>query len=406
MRKFEKLLPQAAHGNLYLCIRYLKSDLRMAGIYIHIPFCKTRCDYCAFYSTVSGGGTRKLYVQRLCGEIAERKDFFGFPEVSSVYLGGGTPSQLAIEELRGIFNALHSNFRILPDAEITMEVNPDDISGEYAAALHELPINRISMGVQSFNGKLLRGIHRRHSAAEAVGSYEILRNAGFGNISIDLIYALPGQTAALWEKELETAVALRPEHISAYALSFEEGTPLYARLQKGETREADEELYIDMYATLVEKLKGAGYEHYEISNFALPGKRARHNSSYWTGEKYLGLGAGAHSFDGISRRINLPEIPRYISSIDVPHETETLTTANKYDEMVMTRLRTCEGINIGEAEKMFGAEAAHYLVRSAKTYIDCGKMELVSTQSGKYLKLTESGVFVSDEIISDLMNPD
>lgn len=378
----------------------------MAGIYIHIPFCKTRCDYCAFYSTVSGGDIRKLYVQRLCGEIAERKDFFGFPKVSSVYLGGGTPSQLAIEDLSGIFNALRRSFRILPDAEITMEANPDDISVGYAAALHKLPVNRISMGVQSFNDELLSGIHRRHSAAEAVGSYETLRTAGFGNISIDLIYALPGQTGAMWEKDLETAIALRPEHISAYALSFEEGTPLYAKLKKGEIREADEELYIDMYATLVEKLKGAGYEHYEISNFSLPGKRARHNSSYWTGEKYLGLGAGAHSFNGVSRRINLPDILGYIHSDNVPHETETLSMANKYDEMVMTRLRTCDGINLEKAGQMFGAEATDYLVRSAKPYIDCGKMELVSTQGGKRLKLTESGVFVSDEIISDLMNPD
>ncbi len=391
---------------MYLCIRYLKSDLQMAGIYIHIPFCKTRCDYCAFYSTVPAAGTRKLYVKRLCGEIAERKDFFGFPEVSSVYLGGGTPSQLSIEDLSGIFDALRRNFRILPDAEITMEANPDDISGEYAAALRKTPVNRISMGVQSFSDKLLREIHRRHSAAGAAESYEILRNAGFGNISIDLIYALPGQTDAMWEKDLETAIALRPEHISAYALSFEEGTPLYAKLKKGDIGEADEEQYINMYAMLVEKLKGAGYEHYEISNFALPGKRARHNSSYWTGEKYLGLGAGAHSFNGVSRRINLPEIQKYISCANVPHETETLTTANKYDEMVMTRLRTCEGINLEKAEQLFGAEATDYLVRSAKPYIDCGKMELVSTQGGKRLKLTESGVFVSDEIISDLMNPD
>ncbi len=378
----------------------------MAGIYIHIPFCKTRCDYCAFYSTVSSNEIKKLYVQRLCGEIAERKDFFGFPEVSSVYLGGGTPSQLAIENLTDIFNTLHRCFRILPYAEITMEVNPDDINEEYAAALHELPINRISMGVQSFNDRLLRGIHRRHSANEAAKSYEILRKAGFDNISIDLIYALPGQTAALWDKDLETAVALRPEHISAYALSFEEGTPLYTKLKRGEIRESGEELYIKMYATLVEKLKAAGYEHYEISNFALSEKRARHNAAYWTGEKYLGLGAGAHSFNGVSRRINLPEIQRYIRSKIVPHETETLTTANKYDEMVMTRLRTCEGINLEETEKMFGAEATEYLLRSAKTYIDCGKMEQVSTESGKHLKLTESGIFVSDEIISDLMNPD
>lgn len=378
----------------------------MPGIYIHIPFCKSRCDYCAFYSTVSADEVRHSYVQRLCEEIRERKDFFGSPDVSSVYLGGGTPSRLSIEEISMIFDALCHCFHIMSDAEITMEVNPDDITQEYATALREFPINRISMGVQSFNDKLLCAIHRRHSGMEAVKSYNILRESGFGNISIDLIYALPRQSLPIWENDLDFAVSLHPEHISAYALSFEEGTPLYKKLQKGDIKEPEEELYINMYGMLVEKLKIAGYEHYEISNFSLPGKRARHNSSYWTGEKYLGLGAGAHSFNGVSRRINFQDVIKYIESEDVPCETEILTSANKYDEMVMTRLRTCEGINLEDVKRQFGNEAESFLMRSAKSYMESGKLETVSTPGGMFLKLTENGVFVSDEIISDLMNPD
>ena len=287
-----------------------------------------------------------------------------------------------------------------------MEVNPDDITQEYATALREFPINRISMGVQSFNDKLLFAIHRRHSGMEAVKSYNILRESGFGNISIDLIYALPRQSLPIWENDLDFAVSLRPEHISAYALSFEEGTPLYKKLQKGDIKEPEEELYINMYGMLVEKLKIAGYEHYEISNFSFPGKRARHNSSYWTGEKYLGLGAGAHSFNGVSRRINFQDVIKYIESEDVPCETEILTSANEYDEMVMTRLRTCEGINLEDVKRQFGDEAENLLMRSAKSYMESGKLETVSTPGGMFLKLTENGVFVSDEIISDLMNPD
>ncbi len=378
----------------------------MPGIYVHIPFCKTRCDYCAFYSTTHSPEVRERYVQRLCREVEERKAFFGSPEVSSIYLGGGTPSQLSIENINDIFGAIYKHFHVLPDAEITMEVNPDDITEEYAAKLGALPVNRISMGVQSLDNKFLSLIHRRHSAAKAVESYELLRKCGFKNISLDLIYALPGQTLAEWGSDVDKMLALRPEHISAYALSYEEGTALYGRLRKGEIAETSEDLYTAMYAMLVEKLHAAGYEHYEISNFALPGKRARHNSSYWTGEKYLGLGAGAHSFDGVSRRMNMPDVMNYIGADEVACETECLTPANKYDEMIMTRLRTCEGVNLEEVEKRFGVEMRRYLMSAAKVYVDSGKMEFVETAGGMFLKLTGNGIFVSDGIIAELMNPD
>ena len=389
-----------------LSLHWKPYTIKMPGIYIHIPFCKTRCDYCAFYSTTYGDSVRNGYVAGLCREMGERSRFFGSCSVSSVYLGGGTPSQLSLHCLRDIFGAVNGNFRILPEAEITMEVNPDDISGEYAAGLSVLPVNRISMGIQSFNDGLLRAIHRRHSAEKAVRSYELLRQSGFENISIDLIYALPGQTLREWESDLDKAVSLHPEHVSAYALSYEEGTPLHVRLQKGEVEEANEDLYTGMFALLIKKLEAAGYEHYEISNFALSGRRARHNSSYWSGERYLGIGAGAHSFDGKCRRMNLPDVMEYIASDGVPNEVEELTPADKYDEYVMTRLRTREGICLEQAEGLFGAAVLGYLMRSAKVYVDCGKLEIVRQAEGSFLRLTRNGIFVSDGIISDLMNPD
>lgn len=378
----------------------------MAGIYIHIPFCKRRCDYCAFFSTMLGEEAKKRYVARLCGEAAERKDYLGGAAVSSVYLGGGTPSQLSIGELADIFGALKANYPIDSGAEITMEVNPDDITSTYVAALRSLPVNRISMGVQSFHDNLLSAIHRRHTAEGAVEAYNILREAGFDNISIDLIYALPGETLEQWGEDLQRAIALRPEHVSAYALSFEEGTPLYARLGRGEVAELSEDLYAQMYAMLIDALRSAGYEHYEISNFALPGRRARHNSSYWTGAPYLGLGAGAHSFYGGSRRVNLPDVAKYVSAERVPCEIERLTAAEEYDEMVMTRLRTCEGISLSALEARFGRKACSYIESMAKSYIALGKLKIEALGGDLRMKLTEEGVLISDAIISDLMNPD
>lgn len=379
----------------------------MAGIYIHIPFCKRRCDYCAFFSTMLGEEAKSRYVARLCVEAAERNDYLGGKPVSSVYFGGGTPSQLSIGELSDIFAALKANFQIDSGAEITMEVNPDDITPAYAAALRSLPVNRISMGVQSFHDSLLGAIHRRHTAEGAVEAYNMLRKAGFDNISIDLIYALPGETLEQWGEDLRRAIALRPEHVSAYALSFEEGTPLYARLGRGEVAELSEDSYAQMYAMLIKALCSAGYEHYEISNFALPGRRARHNSSYWTGAPYLGLGAGAHSFDGDSRRVNLPDVAKYISAERVPCESERLTAAEEYDEMVMTRLRTCEGISLPALEARFGREARSYIMSMAESYIASGKLKIEGLGGGDLrLKLTEEGVLISDAIISDLMNPD
>ena len=306
----------------------------MTGIYIHIPFCKTRCDYCAFYSTTLGAEWRERYVARLCAEAAERREESPGGEVSTIYIGGGTPSQLSVEQLARIFETLYAVYHVSPDAEVTIEVNPDDITEPYVAGLAQLPVNRISMGVQSFDDSLLRRIHRRHTAAQAVEAYRRLRKY-FHNISIDLIYALPGEDMKRWTADIDRAVELAPEHISAYALSYEEGTPLTAQLQAGRVHETDEETYINMYNLLVDRLTAAGYEIYEISNLCRPSFRARHNSSYWHGVPYIGLGAGAHSYDGDSRRINLPDVRSYAESkANVPCRIERLSDNEKYDEML------------------------------------------------------------------------
>jgi len=378
----------------------------MTGIYIHIPFCKTRCDYCAFYSTTLGAEWRERYVARLCAEAAERREESPGGEVSTIYIGGGTPSQLSVEQLARIFETLYAVYHVSPDAEVTIEVNPDDITEPYVAGLAQLPINRISMGVQSFDDSLLRRIHRRHTAAQAIEAYRRLRKY-FHNISIDLIYALPGEDLKRWTADIDRAVELAPEHISAYALSYEEGTPLTAQLQAGRVHETDEETYISMYNLLVDRLTAAGYEIYEISNLCRPSFRARHNSSYWHGVPYIGLGAGAHSYDGDSRRINLPDVRSYAESkANVPCRIERLSDNEKYDEMVMTRLRTSDGLLLSEVERCFGAERKEYLLAQAASYIRCGKAAIISDNNGEILRLTRDGIYIADEIIADLMCPD
>ena len=292
----------------------------MAGIYIHIPFCKSRCIYCGFYST-TGLELRQRYVDALCQEMETHP--FPLPEgmgIDTIYLGGGTPSQLTMDQLRQIFiyiNKVYSLPSIQGGAgggsEVTIECNPDDVTDEFAEGLTILPVNRVSMGVQTFSDERLRFLHRRHTAAQAVEAVARLRKAGIRNISIDLMYGFPSETLDDWQHDIEAAISLHVEHLSAYCLMIEEGTPLY-RMQ---TDPINEELERQMYYTLIDRLEAAGYEHYEISNFAHPGYRSRHNSSYWKGTPYIGLGAAAHSYDGKScRRWNVSDIHQYIEGIE------------------------------------------------------------------------------------------
>ena len=280
----------------------------MVGIYIHIPFCASRCIYCAFYSTTSLD-LRQRYIEAVCREIQSRQSD---DTVSTIYLGGGTPSQLSASQLQLLFDTLYIYYKVSPDAEITIEANPDDVTPEFATVLQQLPINRVSMGAQTFDDVRLQWLHRRHNSRQVGEAVSRLRQAGVQNISVDLMYGFPHQTQADWEQDISAVLALGVEHISAYCLSIEEGTELWRKVESGKWKENTEEAERLMYYTLIDRLEAAGFEHYEISNFARPGYRSRHNTSYWTGIPYIGLGAAAHSFDGCTRSWNIDDIRQYI----------------------------------------------------------------------------------------------
>lgn len=373
----------------------------MAGIYIHIPFCESRCIYCNFYSTTHQDKLKSRYVDALCTELNDRVNYLKGEPIHTIYIGGGTPSQLSIDQLKTIFNKIQENFNLKGCEEITLEANPDDLTPEYILGLKTLPINRISMGVQSFNDDALKFLHRRHNSEGAIKAVNLCREVGFDNFSIDLIYGLPGETVSQWEEDVRQALLLAPPHISAYCLSYESGTPLYKMLKKRKVAEIDDDTNLNFYTILRSKLKAAGYEHYEISNFCLPGKFSRHNSSYWEGIPYLGCGAAAHSFDGNEREWNVSNIEQYIIGIEDGnrnYEKEELDPTTLYNEMVMTRLRTAVGIDLEELKKLFGVEMYNYCVEAAQPHI---RTEKLIIERG-YMHFSEKGIFTSDDIISDL----
>ena len=373
----------------------------MAGIYIHIPFCKTRCAYCDFYSTTHEAW-KQQYVDAVCKELVQRKDYLKGETVDTIYMGGGTPSQLSIAQLNALFATIEAHFPLSKHPEITIEVNPDDVSDSYAEGLKQTPVNRISMGIQTFDDATLRILNRRHTEQIARMATMRLREKGFQNISIDLMYGLPGETIEQWENDLQQAIALNVEHISAYHLTYEEGTPLYRMLQKGMVSEVSEEHSLMCFNTLIDTLQQAGFQHYEISNFCKPGKHSRHNSSYWQGIAYLGCGAAAHSFDGASRQWNIADIKNYIKGIekDEPcYEIEALDNATRYNEYIMTGLRTSHGISIEEVAARYGQPLADTCQKSATPHLESGKL---ITEENR-IKLSREGIFVSDAIICDLM---
>lgn len=368
-------------------------------LYLHIPFCRRRCVYCDFFSTTGGAETRRRFVRALCAEIAARREESGSRALQSIYFGGGTPSQLDAAEVADIFEAIRRNYTLAPDAEITFEMNPDDAGRDYLAALQRAGVNRVSMGVQTFDDDLLRLLGRRHTASQAVDALRLAAD-GFGlSVSLDLIYGLPGQTADGWASDVAQALALPVGHLSAYALAYEAGTALWQMRRDGRVSEADEALALGMYDHLIDAATAAGFEHYEISNFALPGRRARHNSAYWAGQPYIGCGPGAHSFDGAVRRANLPDLDAYIARIGTPPcESERLTPAERYNETVMTRLRTADGLPDAVLEAC-GAQRAAYFRRMAEPHLRAGRL---AADAGVY-RLTRAGLFTSDDLLADLM---
>lgn len=374
----------------------------MAGIYIHIPFCKQRCRYCAFYSTTLHA-LHSSYTAAVCNELGKRKEYTGGAIIETIYLGGGTPSLLAEEHLTSIISSIRNNYHLAPAPEITIECNPDDLTPTYLAMLRRQGFNRISMGVQSFCNEQLQKLGRRHTAEGARKAVKNARAAGFTNISIDLMFALPGSTPEQWAADLHSALELKPEHISAYNLTYEEGTPLYRALRKGEITELSEEENITQFNRLIVEMKKAGYRHYEISNFALPGYESRHNSSYWNDTPYIGCGAGAHSYNGTSRGWNIADVAVYIKGIEkgTPvFEEEQLSNEERYNDAVLTRLRTADGLPTEWIKEKFGTTLYNYMMRAARKEIVAGNLQ---ETSGGSLVLTEKGIFVSDAVIRELI---
>ncbi|MCI6672325.1 MAG: radical SAM family heme chaperone HemW [Prevotella sp.] len=395
----------------------------MAALYIHVPFCASRCIYCGFYSTLTPT-KRELrnkildrYVSALCGEIRMRKDYFermllpDTPRIETIYLGGGTPSQLSFEHLNCIFSEIQHTFGLtvsdLRAMEITIECNPDDITEAFAADLERLPINRVSMGVQTFSDDRLRFLRRRHTASHIDMAVTHLRNSGIKNISIDLMFGFPNETLPEWKTDIEKALSLNIEHISAYSLMYEESTPLYALLEKGKVRDMEEETYRQMYDLLIDTLNYAGYEQYEISNFAKLDRekgneqspfRSQHNAAYWQNKPYLGLGASAHSYNLSHRHWNIADLMNYMRGIEEQKlccETEEIDEQTHYNDLITTALRMKEGLSINELSPHFKS----YVLRMAAPYLESNRLVL---HNGR-LSLTREGIYVSDAIMAELM---
>ena len=372
----------------------------MAGIYIHIPFCKSRCTYCDFY-TVINESRMDDFVEALCTEMEQRKEEVTEP-VQTIYFGGGTPSRLHNEHFDKIFDTLYRHLAIEPTAEITVEANPDDLSEDYVSLLARQPVNRLSIGIQSFNDDELKFLSRRHSAHQAVDAVKRSQQHGFNNISIDLMYGLPKQTEEVWQQNLSQATELGVPHLSAYHLIYEEKTRMHSLLEAGKIKPVNEETSTAMFSMLIDWMARHGFIHYEISAFGKEGYFSRHNSSYWKNEKYLGLGPAAHSFDGDHRSWNIASITRYIEGMKsgMPErETERLSNTDKYNEFILTGLRTMWGINLTELKNRFGEHFLRFCIENAQKYLD---QKLLNREENT-LKLTREGIFISDGIMSDLM---
>jgi oxygen-independent coproporphyrinogen-3 oxidase len=318
--------------------------------------------------------------------------------IDTIYFGGGTPSQLEENQLIQLFNNINDKFAISPSAEITIECNPDDITEDYSKVLSNLPINRVSLGVQTFNEEQLKFIRRRHDKNAIFYAVERLRQAGIGNISIDLMYGFPGETIDDWEYDIKNALSLNIEHISAYSLMYEEGTPLHHLLKQGVIKETDEDNSYNMYNILTDRLIEAGYEHYEISNFAINGFHSRHNSSYWEGIPYIGIGASAHSYDIHTRQWNVSDVETYINSIEngsIPMEFELIDEDTRYNDFITTSLRTSKGLDIS----ILSDKHRKFCLDCAADFIKQGYVEIINNR----LRITKNGLFISDMIMSELM---
>jgi oxygen-independent coproporphyrinogen-3 oxidase len=372
----------------------------MAGIYLHIPFCTQACYYCDFHFSTNTS-TKSDLVLAMGEELKLQTDYLESESVNTIYFGGGTPSLLNRKELAYLLNLIHKIHDVHVNAEITLECNPDDLTDEKLADLKAAGVNRLSIGIQSFNDSMLKYLNRLHSADTAVSSFRRAREAGFANISIDLIYAIPGLSTPQWKNELATAVDLAPEHISAYTLTIEKKTAFGSWLAHGKIKPVDEALAAEQFEVLMSELTAAGFEHYEISNFAKPSFVSRHNSSYWGGETYLGIGPSAHSFNTRSRQYNVSNNLRYVRSIKagtIPFETEVLRNEDRINEYILTTLRTSAGCNVEKLKNDFGYD----LLKDHDRYLQQLKDHQLIQIQDHYLTLTKPGKLLADKISSDL----
>jgi len=373
----------------------------LSGIYIHIPFCKQACHYCDFHFSTNLKLKDQL-VTAIGKELALQNEYLGKKTlIETIYFGGGTPSLLTEKDLGFIFETIYKYFDIASNPEITLEANPDDLTSEKLNTLKSFPVNRFSIGIQSFYEPHLLYLNRAHTAIEARECVQKTQDAGFNNISIDLIYAIPYPDHSVWEKDLETALQLNIQHISAYCLTIEQQTAFGKWLRTGKIKAADEEFSTYQFIKLIETLKENGFEQYEISNFALPDYQARHNSNYWRKQPYLGIGPSAHSFNSLTRQFNVANNLKYIKAIEknqVPSTLETLSINDQVNEYIMTSLRTKWGCNLKEIKVWSGLD----IQQMNQSYLtDCLKRNLL-TLDHEILRLTDSGKLVADQIASDL----
>ncbi|WP_251621187.1 radical SAM family heme chaperone HemW [Odoribacter lunatus] len=369
------------------------------GIYVHVPFCRSKCFYCGFYS-VASDRLKEAFIRALCAEVDLRRDYMGTLGVETLYFGGGTPSCLSLSELQILTEKLENVYCISPFAERTIEVNPEDLNAEKLEGWRRLGFNRLSIGVQSFQDDLLKGINRQHTSRQVLEGIEMAQHLGFDNISIDLIIGLPGQSPEILHQDLMQALGLSVDHISVYMLSVDAGSVLEKRYQKGLFCPLSEDELADRYDVVVQLLKEAGYEHYEISNFARNGKYSTHNTSYWQQKPYIGFGPSAHSYDLASRQWNVSNLKTYIESLnnkELNFEREELSCVDYYNEYVMTRLRTMWGIKGKDLREKFGFCWDHFIGQMRRN-VERGW----AVEGRDLFCLTESGWLVSDKIFSEL----
>ena len=371
----------------------------MAGIYIHIPFCKQACHYCDFHFSTSMKRKEEV-VSALIREIELRKEEFLNEKVETIYFGGGTPSVLTNTEIESLIDAVYQNYQVIEHPEITLEANPDDLSEDRIIELSKTAVNRLSIGVQSFYEADLEMMNRAHNAQEAKKSLEIAVQY-FDNISVDLIYGIPGLTNEMWRKNIQTALNLGIPHISSYALTVEPKTALHKLIQTGEIAPPKEEVAQEHFEILVKTLTENGFIHYELSNFGKPNYFSKNNSSYWLGKKYIGIGPSAHSYNGTSRSWNVANNILYLKSITedkLPLEIEVLSRQDVYNEYIMTGLRTVWGVSLSKIKTDFGDQYLNYLLKNAERFI---ADDLLSIEN-EILKTTNKGKFLTDGIASDL----